>query len=147
MQQPRRKFIHESLIMAGSGSLILLGVSAYISLGYTEGFTIWSLAGLMGVVGCGMISIGLLTAAIVAAYGWIESRMKPSFLIAAAKKNHPGPFFMGTPDEWYEPAHFWCDNGHRSARYLKTESGNRCLVCRESVFLGPATLPGYGEGT
>jgi hypothetical protein len=43
-------------------------------------------------------------------------------LIEEAKKNHPGPFFMGIPDEWYEEPHFWCKNGHLSRRYLKSEA-------------------------
>lgn len=66
--------------------------------------------------------------------------------IARLKEEYDGHKFMGTPDEWYDPPHWWCDNGHRSARYLKSEAlgYNACLAggCRLPVYLGPADLPG-----
>jgi hypothetical protein len=69
-------------------------------------------------------------------------------LIDAEIAKHPGPFFMKIPEEWYEPSHWWCPNGHRSKRYLKSEAkgGDVCLACFEFVRLGPPSLPGHGFG-
>lgn len=62
------------------------------------------------------------------------------------KDEYVGEKFMGTPDEWYEPPHWWCENGHRSRMYLKSErlGYDACLAgdCRLPVMLGPAELPG-----
>lgn len=64
--------------------------------------------------------------------------------IIKLKEEHPGPFFMGTPDEWYEPCHWWCENGHRRGSYLKSEyyRDNVCFACHEPVHLGPREIPG-----
>ena len=48
------------------------------------------------------------------------------------------PSFMGNPDEWYEDTHWFCENGHVSGRFLKSEEeGVLCLACRKPVFMGP----------
>jgi hypothetical protein len=66
--------------------------------------------------------------------------------IELLKLAYEGEKFMGTPDEWYEPCHWWCDNGHRSRRYLKSErlGYNACLAggCGMPVYLGPREIPG-----
>lgn len=52
----------------------------------------------------------------------------------ASGKTH----FMGKPDDWYEDPHWFCENGHVSGRYLKSEEeGSLCLGCRKPVFMGP----------
>ena len=66
-------------------------------------------------------------------------------LIEKAKKAYKGPMFLGFPDAWYEPdPTYWCKNGHRSQRYLKSERlrANVCFACHEPVMLGPKELPG-----
>jgi hypothetical protein len=65
-------------------------------------------------------------------------------LIEDAIEAYEGEKFLGMPDEWLEPPHWWCKNGHRSKRYLKSERlrNNVCLVCFEPVMLGPKELPG-----
>lgn len=64
-------------------------------------------------------------------------------LITEAKAAHRGPKFLGFPDAWYEPQHYWCKNGHLSSRYLRSEEkGCLCLACGETVMLGPKELPG-----
>ena len=64
--------------------------------------------------------------------------------IAKLREEFVGETFMGTPDHWYDDPHYWCVNGHRSRRYLKSESlrDEVCLACRETVYLGPKDLPG-----
>jgi hypothetical protein len=54
-----------------------------------------------------------------------------------------GPFFMGWPDRWYEPAHWRCVNDHVSSRFLITEKGDRCLGCFQRITL---TFPEDTEG-
>lgn len=45
---------------------------------------------------------------------------------------------MGFPDAWYEDPSWFCQNGHVSGNYLKSEErGALCLACHERVFLGP----------
>ena len=65
-------------------------------------------------------------------------------LIEEADAAYVGERFMGIPDTWFEPPTWWCKNGHRSKRYLKSEvlRGNVCLACFEPVMLGPMELPG-----
>jgi hypothetical protein len=60
------------------------------------------------------------------------------------KDIYQGEKFMDTPDEWYEPCYWWCENSHRSKRYLKSEKKgyDACLVCGEPVMLGPKKLFG-----
>jgi hypothetical protein len=60
------------------------------------------------------------------------------------KDIYQGEKFMDTPDEWYEPPYWWCENSHRSKRYLKSEEKgyDACLVCGEPVMLGPKKLFG-----
>ncbi len=66
--------------------------------------------------------------------------------IKQADSAYTGERFLGAPDSWYEPPHWWCANGHRSTRYLKSEEfgGDVCLAagCRLPVWLGPRDLPG-----
>jgi len=47
--------------------------------------------------------------------------------------------FLNTPDEWYEPYHVVCENGHVSTRTLKSEAlgRNACLACMGEVYLCP----------
>jgi hypothetical protein len=46
--------------------------------------------------------------------------------------------FMGKPDRWYEDPHWFCENGHVSGNFLKSdEHGDLCLQCHEPVILGP----------
>jgi hypothetical protein len=47
------------------------------------------------------------------------------------------PFFLMYPDEWYPDPHWFCENGHVSGSYLKTDGSDRCLECRKAVILGP----------
>lgn len=45
--------------------------------------------------------------------------------------------FMGKPESWYENLHWFCRRGHVSGVFLKADDGDRCLVCREPVIMGP----------
>lgn len=49
-----------------------------------------------------------------------------------------GALFMGFPETWFEDPHWFCPSGHVSGVFLKTESADRCLACREPVVMGPA---------
>jgi hypothetical protein len=46
--------------------------------------------------------------------------------------------FMGKPESWFVNLHWFCTNGHVSGVFLKTDTGDRCLACREMVLMGPA---------
>lgn len=66
-------------------------------------------------------------------------------LIKEAKEAYEGPVFLGLPDKWYEPPHWWCKNGHLSTLTLRRDAGPHrdvCLACFEPVMLGPRELPG-----
>lgn len=43
--------------------------------------------------------------------------------------------FMGLPDRWLADPTWRCLNGHVSKRFLKTETGDRCLACGDLVLL------------
>lgn len=47
------------------------------------------------------------------------------------------PMFLGKPDKWYENVRWFCQNGHVSLRYLRTEGSDRCFACRKAVIMGP----------
>lgn len=49
------------------------------------------------------------------------------------------PLFLNTPDDWYEPVTYACENGHISNRYLKSEALGRdcCLGCGSNIYLCP----------
>jgi hypothetical protein len=48
------------------------------------------------------------------------------------------PAFLGKPDAWYERPHWFCTNGHVSARCLTCEDGDDlCLACMTPVVMGP----------
>lgn len=50
--------------------------------------------------------------------------------------------FMGIPDAWFDDPHWFCINGHVSHRYLRTDTGSRCLACLDTAILGPAMTEG-----
>lgn len=46
--------------------------------------------------------------------------------------------FLGKPEEWFEDLHWFCENGHVSGMFLKSEEeGDLCLACYKPVFMGP----------
>ena len=47
------------------------------------------------------------------------------------------PTFQGIPEAAFEDSRWWCENGHISKRYLKSEETGRdlCLACGEPVRL------------
>lgn len=47
------------------------------------------------------------------------------------------PMFLGKPEKWYRDVRWFCTNGHVSGRYLRTDGSDRCLACRQPVFMGP----------
>ena len=65
-------------------------------------------------------------------YDWRMDRAK-----ALAKSGEPG--FMGLPEIWFEHPRWFCQNGHVSMRYLKSEQrrDDVCLACFKPVVLGP----------
>ncbi len=75
-----------------------------------------------------------------------ESQGNPTIWdrIAELYESYEGERFMGTPDAWYEPASWWCQNGHRSRFYIKSEAKGCfiCPACRQPVILGPLEIPG-----
>jgi len=66
-------------------------------------------------------------------YDWRMSR-------ARALAQAGTPCFMGLPEIWFENPRWFCQNGHVSMRYLKSERyrGDVCLACYKFVVLGPS---------
>jgi hypothetical protein len=50
------------------------------------------------------------------------------------------PMFLLLPDAWYEMPHWFCENGHVSLRFLRSEGSDRCLACGKAVVIGPPEL-------
>lgn len=46
--------------------------------------------------------------------------------------------FMGIPDAWFDDPHWFCTSGHVSRVYLRTDTGSRCVACRNAALLGPS---------
>ena len=62
-------------------------------------------------------------------------------LIEKAKSDHTGKKFLGIPEEWLNSPNWWCNNGHCSSIYIKSETGgDLCVSCHEPVKLGPDVL-------
>lgn len=72
--------------------------------------------------------------------------------LKAIGSDEGGAMWFGKPDRWYESPTWRCTSDHVSKRFLKTDRGDLCLACGESVVLtfpedidGPLKTSG-GEG-
>lgn len=66
---------------------------------------------------------------------WREAKRRDAIAVGVGT-------FMHFPDEWLADPHWICTLGHVSGRFLKGDGGDRCLVCRAPVILGPPITEG-----
>lgn len=54
--------------------------------------------------------------------------------------------FLTLPESWFKNATWYCQNGHVSHRFLRSEGSDRCLACGRAVVIGPSGISEWDFG-